>query len=80
MARGNGPQLLFHEGRDYQRKLDGLEKTVERTGWEVFAFAWMPNHIPYHREASCAKPGSIDCSPKRRDYMCQHGAADTVRQ
>ena len=25
--------------------LDGLEKTVGRTGWEVFSFVWMPNHI-----------------------------------
>jgi len=45
MARGNGRQLLFHEGRDYQRMLDGLEMTVDRAGWEVFAFIWMPNHI-----------------------------------
>lgn len=45
MARGNGRQLLFHEEDDYQRLTDGLEKTVGRTGWEVFAFVWMPNHI-----------------------------------
>jgi len=45
MARGNGRQLLFHEDRDYQRMTEGLKKTVERTGWDVFAFVWMPNHI-----------------------------------
>jgi REP element-mobilizing transposase RayT len=45
MARGNGRQLLFHEERDYQRLLEGLEETVGRTGWEVFSFVWMPNHI-----------------------------------
>ena len=45
MARGNGKQLLFHGEDDYQRLTDGLEKTVGRTGWEVFAFVWMPNHI-----------------------------------
>ena len=45
MARGNGKQRLFHREGDYQRMVDGLEKTVERTGWEVFAFVWMPNHI-----------------------------------
>ena len=45
MARGNGRQLLFHEQDDYQRMFDGLVKTVDRTGWEVFAFVWMPNHI-----------------------------------
>ncbi len=45
MARGNGRQLLFHQPDDYQRMLDGLEKTVDCTGWQVFAFTWMPNHI-----------------------------------
>ncbi len=25
--------------------LEGLETTVLRTGWEVFSFVWMPNHI-----------------------------------
>ena len=45
MARGNGRQRLFHGDDDYQRMLEGLEKTVLRTGWEVFSFVWMPNHI-----------------------------------
>ena len=45
MGRGNGRQRLFHREDDYQRMLAGLEKSVERTGWEVYAFAWMPNHI-----------------------------------
>ena len=45
MSRGSGRQKLFYRDDDYQRMLDGLEKTVDRTGWEVFAFVWMPNHI-----------------------------------
>lgn len=45
MARGNGRQRLFHEQPDYQRMFDGLVKTVDRTGWEVLSFVWMPNHI-----------------------------------
>ena len=45
MARGNARQALFHGDDDYQRMLTGLEKTVRRTGWEVFSFVWMPNHI-----------------------------------
>ncbi len=45
MARGNGRQRLFHGDDDYQRMLEGLEKTVLRTGWEVFSFVWLPNHI-----------------------------------
>jgi hypothetical protein len=47
MTRGNGRQLLFREQDDYQRMLDGLERTVDRTGWGVFAFVWMPNHISW---------------------------------
>ena len=45
MARGNGSQRIFHADADYQRMTDGLAKTVARTGWQVFAFVWMPNHI-----------------------------------
>ena len=45
MARGNARQALFHGEDDYQRMLSGLEKTVRRTGWEVYAYVWMPNHI-----------------------------------
>jgi putative transposase len=45
MARGNGRQKIFHADADYQRMTDGLAKTVARTGWQIFAFVWMPNHI-----------------------------------
>ena len=45
MARGNGKQAIFHIEDDYRRMVDGLERTVGRTGWEVFAYVWMPNHI-----------------------------------
>lgn len=45
MARGNARQTLFQGDDDYHRLLAGLEKTVQRTGWEVFSFVWMPNHI-----------------------------------
>ena len=37
MARGNARQALFHGDDDYQRMLSGLEKAVQRTGWEVHA-------------------------------------------
>ena len=45
MARGNGKQTIFHIEDDYRRMVHGLSKTVGRTGWEVFAYVWMPNHI-----------------------------------
>jgi len=44
MARENGRQRIFHADADYQRMTDGLAKTIARTGWQVFAFVWMPNH------------------------------------
>ncbi len=45
MARGNGRQAIFHIDGDYQRMTDGLATTVSRTGWQVLAYVWMPNHI-----------------------------------
>ena len=45
MARGNAKQALFHIEDDYRRMVDGLSKTVVRTGWDVFAYVFMPNHI-----------------------------------
>ena len=38
-------QAIFHSDGDYQRMTDGLAKTVSRTGWQVLAYVWMPNHI-----------------------------------
>ena len=29
----------------YQRFTEGLEAEVLRSGWQVIAFCWMPNHI-----------------------------------
>lgn len=45
MARGNARQSIFHNDGDYQRMTDGLANTVSRTGWQVLAYVWMPNHI-----------------------------------
>ena len=45
MARGNGRQAIFHIDGDDHRMTDGLAKTVSRTGWQVLAYVWMPNHI-----------------------------------
>jgi len=45
LARDNAKQAIFHIEDDYRRMVDGLSKTVGRTGWEVFAYVWMPNHI-----------------------------------
>ena len=45
VTRGDGRQLLFHDDRHYQRFTEGLEAEVLRSGWQVIAFCWMPNHI-----------------------------------
>jgi REP element-mobilizing transposase RayT len=44
-SRGNARQKIFADERDYQRMRDGLAQTVQRHGWEFFAFALMPNHV-----------------------------------
>jgi putative transposase len=45
MARGNARQRIFHNEEDYERVRDGLARTVERCGWELLAFVFMPNHL-----------------------------------
>ena len=45
MARGNARQRIFRDQRDYRRFLEGLEATVEKFGFEIFAFVCMPNHV-----------------------------------
>ena len=46
-SRGNARQKIFADERDYERMRDGLSQTVERHGWDFFAFALMPNHIHF---------------------------------
>jgi putative transposase len=43
-SRGNDRQKVFRDERDYLRRLDWLRRTVETYGWQVHAFALMPNH------------------------------------
>lgn len=45
MARGNARQKIFLEDEDYRKLADGLARTVERCGWLVMAYCWMPNHL-----------------------------------
>lgn len=45
VSRGNLRQKIFHDDGHYERLTRGLEEEVQRSGWEVFAFCWMPNHI-----------------------------------
>ena len=45
MSRGNARQKIFCDGRDYTRLCKGLRETVERYGWELLTFVFMPNHV-----------------------------------
>ncbi len=45
VTRGDGRRKLFHDARHYERLTEGLEQEVERSGWIVLAYCWMPNHI-----------------------------------
>ena len=44
-TRGDGRRKLFHDTEHYQRFTKGLEDEVQRGGWIVLAYCWMPNHI-----------------------------------
>ena len=45
VTRGDGRRKLFHDTGHYQRFTEGLEDEVQRSGWIVLAYCWMPNHI-----------------------------------
>jgi len=45
VTRGDGRRKLFHDSRHYERFTDGLRDEVQRSGWIVLAYCWMPNHI-----------------------------------
>jgi REP element-mobilizing transposase RayT len=45
MARGNARQKIVRDDADRRRLIDGLERTVERCGWELFCYVIMGNHL-----------------------------------
>ena len=45
VTRGDGRQKLFHDQGHYERFTKGIEEEVQRCGWIVLAYCWMPNHI-----------------------------------
>jgi REP element-mobilizing transposase RayT len=45
VARGDGRRALFHDEGHYDRLTGGLADEVTRSGWQVIAYCWMPNHI-----------------------------------
>jgi putative transposase len=45
VTRGDGRRKLFHDQGHYERFTKGLQDEVDRSGWVVLAYCWMPNHI-----------------------------------
>ena len=45
MARGTARQKIFQDYADYERLREGLGRTVERCGWELLTFVFMPHHL-----------------------------------
>jgi REP-associated tyrosine transposase len=45
MTRGNARQDIVGDGADRQRLIGGLEKAVQRSGWVLYAFVLMTNHL-----------------------------------
>ena len=45
MARGNARQKIVRDHADRRRLVDGLERTVSRTGWELLCYVILGNHL-----------------------------------
>ena len=45
VTRGDGRRRLFHDQGHYERFTRGLSEEVDRSGWLVVAYCWMPNHV-----------------------------------
>ena len=45
ITRGDGRRKIFHDDGHYERFTCGLIEEVDRSGWIVIAYCWMPNHI-----------------------------------
>ena len=45
VTRGEARRKLFHDASHYERFTQGLIDEVDRSGWLVVGYCWMPNHI-----------------------------------
>jgi putative transposase len=45
MCRGNNKTKIFHVGHDYKKYVSNLFKYKELYGFELYAFALLPNHL-----------------------------------
>ena len=44
VLRSDERRKLFYDDGHYQRLTQGLQEEVQRSGWQVLAYCWMPNH------------------------------------
>ena len=45
MARGNGRQDIVQDDADRGRLVACLERAVRRSGWSLYAFVFLTNHL-----------------------------------
>lgn len=45
MPRGNARRKIFLGEQDYERWEEGLQRTVEKFGFDLLAYVCMPNHV-----------------------------------
>ena len=58
MARGNARQDIVGDDADRCRLLAGLEKSVRRSGWVLYGFVFMTNHL--HLVLKTPRPNLAD--------------------
>ncbi|MEX1028181.1 MAG: transposase, partial [Candidatus Paceibacterota bacterium] len=63
VTSGDGRKQLFHNQGHYERMTRGLKDEVTRSGWKVFAFGWMPNHL-HNLVTISRKPHPISLADK----------------
>src|SRR5271157_2429973 len=63
MARGNGRQDIVQDDADRGRLVACLERAVRRSGWSLYAFVFLTNHL--HLVLQTPRPNLAKCSSRR---------------
>ena len=66
MARGNGRQDIVQDDADRGRLVACLERSVRRSGWSLYAFVFLTNHLHLVlRRLAPTSPRACNCSSRR---------------
>src|SRR5208337_4784780 len=68
MARGNGRQDIVQDDADRGRLVACLERAVRRSGWSLYAFVFLTNHLHLvlkTRRLAPTSPRACNCSSRR---------------